>query len=344
MVLWLKTIKAWFLSPPTESRLNSLATLPEEVKATLTYGIQQLKSPQPHREAVQHSLTQALQKWQDQPTMNSLVVLASPLEDTSPLFEEVIQRQSPSLPVIYFPKLRPENYQEISQKLTTLVTEAEEKSLIVIPHLTACFLRRIQGLDGIVTLREIAVQDTANQQHFWLIGCNYWAWQYLDYICHTHACFEQILTLPKLSETDLSEWLQPLVDKEFLPDLDPSNLKQLAQNSLGVGKVAAYLWLRSLRLQGEQMILLPPDLPKLPSLPGRDRYLLYSLLLHKRLTLGELAESLGENSNVMRSYVQELRLSGLIQGSFQALELNPLYYPQLRLELAQNNFLIVGDN
>jgi biotin operon repressor len=102
--------------------------------------------------------------------------------------------------------------------------------------------------------------------------------------------------------------------------------------------------LQSLRLQDEQIISVPPDLPKLPNLPWRDRYLLYSLLLHERLTLEELAESLGENSHVMRTYVQELRLAGLIQGNFKALEVNPLYYAQLRLELAQNNFSITGDN
>jgi hypothetical protein len=344
MVLWLETIKAWFLPSPVETPSKPLASLPDEVKTTLTCGIQQLKSPQLQVEAVQHSLAQALLQWQHQPTLNSLVVLASPLEETSSLFEEVIQRQSPPLPVIYFPELRPENYQEIPQKLTTLVTEAEEKSIIVIPHLSACFLRCISGLDGIVTLRELTVRDTSSQEHFWLIGCNYWAWQYLDYICHTHACFEQTLSLPKLSDTDLSEWLQPLLEKEFLPELDSSSLKQLTQNSLGVGKVAAYLWLQSLRLQDEQIISVPPDLPKLPNLPWRDRYLLYSLLLHERLTLEELAESLGENSHVMRTYVQELRLAGLIQGNFKALEVNPLYYAQLRLELAQNNFSITGDN
>jgi hypothetical protein len=341
MFSWLNSLQDWFRPTAPDSTLKAGITLPEEVRATLTYEIQHIESPQPHLEAMQQGLAQALQQWQNQRTLNSFVILASPLEITSRLLKDGLRCQPPEFPVIYFPHIRPEHYQEIPQKLTNVITQAEERSIIVIPHLTACFLRCIGGLEGIVLLRDTVVENT---EHFWLIGCNYWAWQYLDYICHTHACFERTLTLSKLSETELAEWLQPLVEKEFLPELDTDYFQQLRDNSLGVGRVATYLWLQSLRLETEQIIALSPKLPSLPDLPWRDRYLLYSLLLHERMTLKELAVSLGENDHVMRSYVQELRLSGLIQGDFSALELNPVYYPQLRLELAQNNFLITGDN
>ncbi|MEL7071276.1 MAG: hypothetical protein AAGN15_21870 [Cyanobacteria bacterium J06581_3] len=89
-----------------------------------------------------------------------------------------------------------------------------------------------------------------------------------------------------------------------------------------------------------RVIAITPKLPPLPELSQSDLYLLYSLILHGDLTIGALAESLGDAPNVVNNQVQLLRNEGVIEQKGSVLKANPAHYPQLRRELDKNNFII----
>ncbi|MEO0456791.1 MAG: hypothetical protein AAF152_09430 [Cyanobacteria bacterium P01_A01_bin.114] len=83
-----------------------------------------------------------------------------------------------------------------------------------------------------------------------------------------------------------------------------------------------------------------PKLPPLPDLSQSDLYLLYSLLLHSDLTVRALAKSLGDAPRIVNNQVQILRNAGVIEQRGQVIKTNPMHYPELRRELAKNNFII----
>jgi len=89
-----------------------------------------------------------------------------------------------------------------------------------------------------------------------------------------------------------------------------------------------------------QIIAQPPKLPPLPELSQTDLYLLYSLMLHGDLTIGSLAESLGDAPQIVNNQVQLLRSEGIIEQKNGVIKTNPIHYPRLRRELSNNNFII----
>ncbi len=144
---------------------------------------------------------------------------------------------------------------------------------MLVPLLDWCFLRCVDGFDGIEWLQTTVLGDRAR---FWVLGCNTWAWQYLDQVCQISAYFQQQFVLPPLSSYAIKEWLAPVMDKVHLDivadeghdvkqlqlqiegqDTDPGNwfssqerycFERLESRSRGVSSVAADLWLRSLSL------------------------------------------------------------------------------------------------
>jgi len=86
------------------------------------------------------------------------------------------------------------------------------------------------------------------------------------------------------------------------------------------------------------------QIPKLPPLPEdlsqSDLYLLYSLMLHGDLTIKALAESLGDAPQIVNNQVQVLRKQGIIEQKGSIVKPNPIHYPKLKRELANNNFII----
>lgn len=89
-----------------------------------------------------------------------------------------------------------------------------------------------------------------------------------------------------------------------------------------------------------QIIARQPKLPPLPDLSQSDLYLLYSLMLHGDITLRSLAESLGDAPQTVNNQVQMLRNEGIIEQQDGVIKANPIHYPRLRKELANNNFIV----
>ena len=368
------------LSPDPSAPLSQL---PLSISTQIDRKIADLSSHPDHQTTVQSALKEALNKWRQQPEApNSLVILASPVSPLTRILSESASsfQEDNLLPVkssewtvqpheynkIQTQLLSQFNLHESLSKATDVVTSVTGKSedvlrLLVIPRLEWCFLRSIGGLEVIEILRDLISSDASQ---FWLIGCNNWAWRYLDQIYQVSAYFGETETLSALTGTQIKEWLQPIVDEinlnwgedlaqEDLDSYQKQYFENLADISLGIGTVGADLWMRGLQypasetdnLQDKEEVLSgltiqKPKLPDLPNLIPEDRFLLYSLLLHGGMNLSHLALSLGQMESLVKTRVRFLLQTGVIRRESNLLIVSPCYYPRLKAILKNNNFLV----
>lgn len=414
----LEQLKDWFpkaqakfkaQAAELESKVSqrNLSPLPQSQITTLSNRIEDLITPLPYRTLIQSKLTEVITQWQkDEDAPNSLVVLGSPLEVLGKIMNETLteweQHDLWEIKSLSWSTRRPNpsgiktrlleeigssqdlNLPQDKHESQPLLTESSEKHqlLLLIPDLSKCFLRCVDGLEGIEYLQDLLLQD---RSRFWLIGCNDWAWEYLNVVCQFSAYCEQTISLPAIDDIKLKNWLTPVSEtiqfefsdfQDYLSDnlhmesdsednwisaSEQSYFKYLAQISLGVSNVAAKLWLNSLGIEHKEenssqedtseaednlstkIVLKWSRLPDLPELTKDDRYLLFSLCLHGEMTLCELALSLGESQNKVQNQIQTLRNSGVIEVRNGFIGINPTHYPRLKRNLANNHFLITGD-
>lgn len=358
--------------------------LPAKIASELNQTVARLPSYPPYLDAVQTALQSALQKWRDDmDAPNSLVILGSPVLPLSEILDDAIAHwQQKEIVEVRSLQLSagPHDFKQIQNSLEHQLPKSAETSevgdvtdshevlesrqiLMVIPRLDWCFLRCIDGLDPIEYLRNLVFK---NASVFWLIGCNHWAWRYLDFIFQVSAYFGQTISLPDAKGDELQTWLNPAIEQiklEVSEDSTPEKIAEtqeayfesLADNSSGLSSVAAALWLRSLRYESNSETDTTPDfnppfqlkqvkskLPDLPNFITEDRYILYSLLLHGGMSLSQLALSLGEVESPVKARVQFLIQANAIDRYKNLLVINPAYYPKLKTLLYSNNFL-VGD-
>lgn len=228
-----------------------------------------------------------------------------------------------------------------------------EPVLLSLPNLDQCFLRCIGGWSGIERLRQVILE---RRDRFWLLGCNRWAWRFLDHVSQISSYFPDARSLPPLDGPQLRQWLAPLVSGVGLEQVDaggqPSpevdqdpeadQWSQLAALAGGGPRIAAILWLESLRLEsdsdGAEVRQVRPALPDLPSLTDEDRYLLHSLLIHGTMDLEHLAFGLGLPSHRLQPHIHCFLGEGLIEAKASELCVRPSHYPGLVKVLADNNF------
>ena len=366
--------------------VDQLTTLPSGVLNGLLEKLKTLDVPDPYLVKVRLAAREAIQAWQTNPdtVSNSLVVLSRPVEAITPILKEGLQDYLVDCDVDFFlsayrrssdplsitehlkQELEPEEM-PLAQKKIAPVTQTDihehTPRVVVIPNLEQCFLRCIQGWEGIEYFQTLSTQDTSR---FWVFGCNHWAWAFLDKVCQVSAYLERTVTLPELTADDLQSWLRPLITavvtkangegfKLEVKSDGKDYWDTLANLAFGNGAIASHLWLKSLRMKSEDLtaegtlptdamqihlVLTKPVLPTLMTLEPMDRYLLHSLLLHGKMTRSHLALSLGETERAIRSRVQVLRRESILIQKGQYLSVHPAYYPKLRTELSNNNFLI----
>ena len=334
----------------------------------LTKVVKGLSTPPTQQEALENALEDALGKWQEYPdnSANSLVVLTTPVESLSLLFQESLKKWQAkhSTPLKFLPwTKRPYDFGQIPEKLRshlsqeTATREEGNGEIVIIPNLSWCFLRGVEGLDGIDYLRDIVLKD---RSRFWLIGAQHISWQYLDYVDKIGAYFDQTFSLPDLTEEDLQTWLEPVIrsaeigfssnlEKEDHETAQQRYFRRLTTRSRGISSVATQLFLNSLSYEvinpdteEEQKKIQAgnPYLPDLPNLSHNQHYLLFSLLLHGAITLPHLAYSLGDDENLVQHLVQVLSRAGVIKRQGALFKVEPIHYPKLKDDLNGNNFLI----
>ncbi|MDB9313598.1 hypothetical protein PN462_10850 [Spirulina sp. CS-785/01] len=381
-------IQSWFsqANKAVESQ-SGLVDLPVSLQTQLWQEIQGLSTPMLYQRSIQDAIASAVENWQNNlEAPNSLVLLGNPVEPITQILEDSLDNwPSPILPPkTLLPTLtrpptpekiksqlqkatKPYQQQESSQTVgDTIPSEQLEdrKTLLVIPCLEQCFLRCIGGWEGIEYLRDVVL---ASRDCFWVIGCNHWAWDFLNFVCQINAYFDQVQPLPELEGEACQDWLDAIAKTVIAldsPEEDQekrrhSYWKSLASQSSGISSIAASLWLQSLRISPDDFDedtppslnseSLPPlqetqpSLPHLPPLTVKDRYILHSVLIHGRITRSHLALSLGESASIIQSYVQVLIRKGLLQQQQGQLSIYAAHYVKLKTELANNNFFVGED-
>ncbi|MEM8722459.1 MAG: hypothetical protein AAGE84_24735 [Cyanobacteria bacterium P01_G01_bin.39] len=334
------------------------------------------------------AVQEALVKWRSQPEgNNSLIVLANPVSPLTRILNDSLGEDSDNpLEVNSLSwQARVHNFEQIKNELLSTVkpkseiatnkplepSNLENRRVLIIPRLEWCFLRCIGGLEAIETIKDLIAGDS---ETFWLIGCNSWAWQYLDKVYQISAYLQHSVSFPALNGTQMQKWLQPIheeinpvwgEDREWL-QIKKKELKQakkqhleldevlkqkeryynnLADIAQGVATIAGDLWWRSLLVSESDTNVITyqiekAKLPDLPDLVVADRYLLYSLLMHGGMSLPQLASTMSKNQSILKARTQYLLQAGVIDKEQSILTVNPAYYPRLKTILSNNNFLV----
>ena len=370
----------------TQEPERSLIQLPPNVRKKLVSEVKNLPSNPEDKKAIVSTLDEAFDSWRANPgnTNNSVVILSSPVAAVSRILSETLDEwtKQKQIPMRLLPlNARPTDVETIESKLKHFLeqqpendSESPELEVVVIPNLSWCFLRSIEGFKGIEYLQSLLCSGAKNR--FWIIGAGQVGWEYLNSVCNIEAYCAEVMTLPKIEPEKFQEWLDPIVtdldlvfdepgiDKKLLEgdkDNKANYFDRLSEISNGVSTVAVQAFLKSIHYEEiEEEQTLPdnieayelqkspkkivvaqiPKLPELPDLESADQYLLYSLLLHGDLTISALAESLGDEESDVQAKVQKLRHEGVVEQREEVIKINPIHYPNIKRELAGNNFVI----
>lgn len=357
----------WFERKKSRLDDDSEVLLPCERSITLRQQVAALDVPAPLLSFVRDELKEAIATWRSDPdAANVMVVLSRPVEPVAPVIEATLSGGNGPfdgyhtlLPCHH----RPTDPSAIPLMLTSALDEAlapiEDDGEVVIeslPNLDQCFLRCIDGWSGIERLREVMLE---HRNRFWLVGCNSWAWRFLDHVGQISSYFPEARTLPALNGADLREWLAPVTNDlglnqtdasppdhhessdEGANDTEPDQWIQLSELSCGSYRIASELWLGGLRVDPDdesgRVRQSRPALPDLPSLTDEDRYLLHSLLIHGTMSRSHLAFGLGLPSHRLEPRIHWLLAEGVLQDSAGELSVMPGHYPCLVKELANSN-------
>lgn len=359
----------------TQEPEKSLIELPPEIQTKLVDAVENLPNNPADKKAIAESLDQAYAFWHENRNNadNSIVILSSPVAAVSRILSETLEEwaESKQVPLTLLPlKARPIDIEGVVSKLEHYLKKSQEDQLeiVVIPNLSWCFLRSMEGLAGIEYIQSLLCNGSKNR--FWIIGAGEVGWQYLNSVCSLEAYCGKVFSLPGNKSAELQEWLEPIsqdlditfdeprIDQQILDgdkNHKASYFDHLADISRGISTVAVQVFLKSIHYeeidqdenekdaaqpQEKKLIAQTPQLPQLPDLEPADQYLLYSLLLHGDLTISSLAQSLGDLEVEVQTRVQLLRREGVIQQQDKVVKINPVYYPRVKQVLANNNFII----
>ena len=230
---------AWFakdsqIKPEPE---EALANLPKEIADDIIAETDRLPVPAAYAEAIATCLSEMTGDWQSGPTMvpNSLVVLGHPISSISRVLIGGIEAYSKTtdkqLPVNLLDWIeRPPKTKDIATQIENKLgqpgrknddedykdgggankDEMTELNLAVIPNLSWCFVRSVEGLDGIDYLQDTLLRD---RSQFWIIGSGQVAWDYLNSTLKLNAYCGKVMDLPALSGEQIRDWLTPLIER-----------------------------------------------------------------------------------------------------------------------------------
>ena len=353
---------------------KSLVELPTSLREELVAATNRLSDNVSDTEAIQSYISETFQQWRNNPYSgnNSIVILTSPVMVVARIIIDIIEdwsaREQVSCKIIPWNE-RPADPELIQSKLQYYIEQENEETaaklteVIVIPNLAWCFLRSMDGLDGIDYLQKMLLHDSSR---FWIIAAGQTTWDYLNSITDIEADCGRVAVLPKLERDSLQQWLKPVISELNITFADPRLESQILDGdkdsesvyfedltsvSRGVSIIALQAFLASINYEveserePEQGILTAqsPELPNLPDLNSIDHYILYFILLHGDITLSALAYSISDRESRIRKRIKFLREEGLIEEQDEVLKVNPIYYPNLKKELINNNFVLDRD-
>ncbi|MEL7333849.1 MAG: hypothetical protein AAFN12_16505 [Cyanobacteria bacterium J06560_2] len=247
----------WFAKDPqlTPAPEEALSQLPDDTKEALLAAVNKLPIHPVEQSAILEALDEAIGQWKEQPHLanNSLVMLAHPVSSVARILTESLhqlrtQKES-RLDVNLLDWVeRPPKSNDIQKQLERKLGNAKgdsasgnstpapyevsdkdsdktPKNLAVIPNLSWCFLRSVEGLEGVDYLQETLLSD---RTQFWIIGSGRVGWDYLKSTLKLHAYCGDTMNLPVLTGEQLQDWLAPIVDQFAIQFSDAAIHKRIS--------------------------------------------------------------------------------------------------------------------
>ena len=231
---------------------EALAELPETVVEEIIAQANYLPVPPPDGEAVAKAVGKAVAEWQAHPRVapNSIVVLGHPISSVSRILtnsvETYIEDSDRKLPIEILDWVeRPPSAKSIAQQIKEKFSKAGQEddkdfkdggdasesevanlNLAIIPNLSWCFLRSLEGLNGIDYLQDTLLRD---RSQFWIVGSGQVAWEYLNSTLKLNAYCGGTMALPYLSGEEIQDWLSPIVEKFEIKFTNAAIHKRLQQ-------------------------------------------------------------------------------------------------------------------
>ena len=248
---------AWFakdeqiLPDPEEA----LANLPKAIADNIVAETDHLPVPSHYEAAVVEVLKQTISQWKKRPSMvpNSIVVLGHPISSISRILlssiekynnEEEIDDQALEVNLLDWVE-RPPKTNSIAKQIKQKLGRPEHEdiddykdgsdiskedmsalNLAIIPNLGWCFLRSVEGLEGIDYLQDTLLRD---RSQFWIIGSGQVGWDYLNSTLKLNAYCGSVIELPALTGEQIQDWLTPLVEKFEIAFSDAAIHKRMEQ-------------------------------------------------------------------------------------------------------------------
>ena len=246
----------------------------------------------------------------------------------------------------------------------------------VLPRLERCYLRHVRGL-GLV--RRILAAVDAGMLGRGVIGCDSWAWAYLQHVWQGRS---PVVMVPQaLDRQRLTHYLVDLIDPGLRDGLDFKQsdngaaifggseneggatsrfLDELLAHSRGLAGVAHAIWRIALRYvpdstetmdvvesasSSRRTIWVAPwgqlELPTVPSGAGHEvAFVLHALLLHGGLTTDLLTELLPRVPHQVTAVLAMLDDRGLVRSEGDVWTISPLGYPAVREFLKNEEYLL----
>ncbi len=290
----------------------------EEDLHALTWEQRDLVAPEPDWQAAAQALNQASDAWN--PSAHPVICyIAPPHSGRLPILRTWAANRA------WRVATPPTPDQILTGGATWLSRQRDEDGPWVLPHLERLFLRHARGLD---LVRRFLDQAASGALGCGLLGCDSWAWAYLQHVWNGPPF--PALTLQALDQQRLAAWFWKLTrsapwtyrfrqannGRELWLEHDPEQassafLRDLAASSRGNPGVARAGWRASLRAEPDVILTRSPDddhtqqptvwvapwhTIKTPSLPVQAdikvAFVLHALLLHNGLPLEWLARTL----------------------------------------------------
>ncbi|PZO21105.1 MAG: hypothetical protein DCF25_05520 [Leptolyngbya foveolarum] len=250
---------AWFakdeqiLPEPEEA----LANLPKAIANHIVAETDHLPVPPQYEAAIIKKLKETISQWKKRPAMvpNSVVVLGHPISSISRILlsgiekynvEEESQGDDGALGVNLLDWIeRPPKTNSIAKQIKQKLGRPEHEdvddykdgsdiskedmsalNLAIIPNLSWCFLRSVEGLEGIDYLQDTLLRD---RSQFWIIGSGQVGWDYLNSTLKLNAYCGSVTALPALTGEQLKDWLMPLIEKFEIVFSDAAIHKRIEQ-------------------------------------------------------------------------------------------------------------------
>lgn len=350
----IEKLKRKFLDPKSDTVLPG-----ERLRRTTLELMNEVVDP-PASGSYLAELGSSLQQWlAEDPAGEWLKVVVLPPCDAGNIIESWAREGSHEI-------LRPPRRQDLLRGKPTGELDLRGKGLLVIPRLEHWFLRQRNGL---VAVRSLLAQLALVERRC-LIGCNSWAWNFLEKAAGADVLLPSPCTFPPFDAGRLHHWFAEMAgdapghrvtfrsartgENVLATDQDgqPENgfLKLLAARSLGIPWVAWHLWRTSLRAdddadnvseraaeeascdEARTLWVIDVDDYRLPAgHEDRAMLVLQALLMHHALTAAELKCVLPETGEP--DMMPALLAAGFVQREGELLSVGAAAYPAVRRAL-----------